>query len=70
MNIQQMAKYVADKSRTQTIAAFVIDGRIRTMTLDEKRFEKMLKDYQHRCLGVYSFAPELWVFEDIKSLSN
>ena len=70
MNMQQMAKYVADKSKTQTIAAFVIDGRIRTMTLDEKRFERMMRDYPYRCLGVYYCVPEAWVYDDIVAVSG
>ena len=70
MNMQQMAKYVADKSKTQMIAAFVIDGRIRTMALAEKRFEKIMKDYEHRCLGVYYCAPEAWVYDDIVAVSG
>lgn len=70
MNTQAMAKYVADKSQTQTIAAFVIDGRIRAMTLHEKRFERMMKDYQRNCLGVYYCAPEEWVLEDIIAVTG
>ena len=70
MNMKQMAKYVSDQSKTKKIAAFVIDGRIRTMTLDEKRFSKIMKDYEHRCLGVYYRAPEEWVYDDIVSVSG
>lgn len=70
MNMKQMAKYVSDQSKTKKIAAFVIDGRIRTMTLDEKRFSKIMKDYEHRCLGVYYCAPEEWVYDDIVSVSG
>jgi len=70
MNMQQMAKYLADKSQKQTIAAFLIDGRIRSMSLEGERFERMLKDYPRRCLGVYYCVPEAWVLEDIQSLSN
>ncbi len=70
MNMQQMAKYVADKSQKQLIAAFLIDGRIRSMSLEGERFERMMKDYQRRCLGVYYCVQEEWVLEDIQSLSN
>lgn len=70
MNMQAMAKYVTDKSQTQTIAAFVIDGRVRAMALHEKRFERMIKDYQRNCLGVYYCVPEEWVLEDIIAVTG
>ena len=70
MNTQAMAKYVADKSKTQMIAAFVIDGRIRTMTPDERRFERMMRDYLYSCLGVYYCVPEEWVLEDIIAVTG
>lgn len=70
MNMQQMAKYVADKSKKHPIAAFLIDGRIRSMSLEGERFERMMKDYPRRCLGVYYCAPEEWVLEDIETLKN
>lgn len=70
MNMRQMAKYIAEKSQQQMIAAFVIDGQTRIMPFNEKRFDQIMRDYQHQCSGVYYCAPVDWIYDDIVSLAG
>jgi hypothetical protein len=70
MNVLQMAEYIAKESSKKQIAAFIIDDEVRTMQAEGKRFDKMLNEYFHRCLGVYYCAPVEWVYEDIVCLSK
>jgi len=70
MLIDQMASYICEQSDKQTVAAFLIDGKLRVMKLDGKRFERMMEEYSYRCLGVYRKVSKEFVLEDINYLKH
>lgn len=70
MDRKQMARYIADKSLREPIAAFLIDGRIKTLGLESERLERLLRDCPNEFLGVYDNVSEVYVLEDIETLAT
>jgi hypothetical protein len=68
MDKRQMARYIADKSQEKPIAAFLIDGKVKTVGLDSERLDRLLRDLKESCLGVYDNVSEAWVFDDIETI--
>lgn len=70
MDKRQMARYIADKSIREPIAAFLIDGRVKTLGLESERLDRLLRDCKQECLGIYHNVSEAYVFEDIEDLTS